>query len=97
MAIQEYKDKSGRIRYRVSLEVGKKLDGKPDRRSKVCNTLKEAQKKEREFEIIREKLEGRSDRDTFGTYVKEHYLPAKRKELRETTIRGLLKTICCLP
>jgi integrase len=88
MAIQEYKDKSGRVRYRAHLEVGKKLDGTPDRRSKVCDTLKQAQRKEREFEIIRDRLDGRSDRDTFGEYVRVHYLPAKRKELAATTMRG---------
>jgi integrase len=88
VSIQEYYTKSGKKRYRAGLEVGKKLDGTPDRRTKVCKSEKKAQQAEREFYIIKDKLDGRSDKDTFGTYVNEYYLPAKRDELRGLTIRG---------
>jgi site-specific recombinase XerD len=88
MSIQTYTDASGNVRHRAALEVGKKLDGTPDRRSKVCDTEKEAKRVEREYYILRDKLAGRSDKDTLGVYVSEHYLPAKRKELRGLTIRG---------
>ncbi|MDR1015428.1 MAG: site-specific integrase [Coriobacteriales bacterium] len=88
MSIQEYADKAGRTRWRAHLEVGRRLDGTPDRRSKVCDTLKEAQRAERGLYIVRDGLAGRSDRDTFGAYVAEHYLPAKRRELRGLTVRG---------
>jgi integrase len=88
MSIQEYVTKSGKTRYRAQLEVGRKLDGSADRRTKVCKSLKEAQRAEREFEVVRDGLCGRSDRITFQKFVDDYYLPTKREALRKTTMRG---------
>lgn len=88
MSITTYTDKQGRTRYRVEVTVGYKLDGKRDRRTKVCSTKREAKAVERGFEIIRQGLGGRSDRVTFKEFVNVYYLPMKRKALSNTTICG---------
>jgi integrase len=88
MSITTYTDKAGNTRHRVEVTVGYTLEGRRDRRTKVCATLKEAKAAERGFEILKQGLGGRSDRITFREFTERYYLPMKREALRKTTMRG---------
>ncbi len=87
MSISTYKTKSGEIRYRVEVEVGYKLNGKPDRRTKTCKTMREAKRAHSEYESLKSVSNGRSDRITFQEFVNIYYMPAKQEALRKTTLR----------
>jgi integrase len=87
MSIREYKDKHGRTKYRVAVDIGATAAGKRDRLTKVCTTKKEAQKAELGFLMRKERLQGKSNRITFREFVDEHYLPVKRAALRKRTMR----------
>jgi integrase len=74
--------------YRVQVDVGRKLGGGRDRRSKVCATKKDAQRAEARFNMLREVGNGRSGRITFADFVREFYLPDVEGTLRGTTLVG---------
>jgi integrase len=93
MSIYPYPDGKGRKRYRVQVDMGRRLDGKRDRRTVVVSTKKEAAAAERRLMMERDGLGGRSNRITFADFVSEWYLPMKEKTLRRNTLAGYRRDI----
>lgn len=81
---------------RVYVDVGRKINGARDRRTKVCHSKEEADRAEAEFEAIRscniDENNGRSSSITFREYVYEVFWPIK-KNLRDTTKQGYERDI----
>ena len=88
MAITKVKDG-----WRVSVEYGRTIDGKRDRKTKVCKTKAEATKCAVQFEIERSGFKGHSNRMTLRRFTEDYYLPMKRDVLRRSTMRVYENTI----
>ncbi|MCL2756992.1 MAG: site-specific integrase [Coriobacteriia bacterium] len=89
MAIQEIKDKDGKtIKYRVQRDIGLLPNGKRDRPTKICKTMKEAQKEDARLLMLKEVGKGSSNRVKFGEFVDSFWLPEKKATLRKNTIQG---------
>lgn len=81
----QYELPGGRIRVEVSL--GRKVDGRLDRATKVCRSKEEADAVEAELLERKRANHGRSDRMTFAEFVESVFWPQKR-ELRASTVSG---------
>lgn len=88
MAVRKLK--SGR--WLADVVVGVKPDGRPDRRSKSCRTMREAQAAERALMSQRDTGSGVSGKVTFDDFVRDVYWPLK-KGLRPDTVRGYERDI----
>lgn len=67
--------------------VGRKYDGKPDRRTECCDTKAKAQKAERRLLLVKEQGKGRtSGRITFEEFLDEVFWPQKMKLRRNTRL-----------
>jgi len=82
MAITKVKDG-----WRVSVEYGRTLSGKRDRKTRVCKTKTEAKRFELQYLIERDGFRGRSNRVTFREFVEQYYLPLKSDTIRRNTMR----------
>jgi integrase len=85
-----YKTKTG---YRVQVDIGKKPDGKRDRKTEVCETKREAEQVNIEFQMLKRDLRGRSNRITLSQYIDDYFMPDKEEILRKNTIAGYKRDI----
>lgn len=81
----QYTLPDGRIR--VQVDVGKKFNGKRDRRTSICSDKETADKVEAEFLEIKELNKKRPSSILFSEYVESYFWPAK-SSLAEVTKRG---------
>lgn len=79
MSITKRTNKDGTTRYVVREYVGFTLDGKRDRTSVTCSTLREARRVQAELVTQRNALRGRSGRITLGDYVDGWWWPQVEK------------------
>ena len=80
-------------KWMADVVVGTKADGTRDRRTKTCNTKKQAQEAERVFFIEKERNKGKAITDiTLAEFI-EHIYWKQKKNLRGDTIRGYKRDI----
>lgn len=83
--------KSGK--WQADVVVGRRYDGRPDRRTECCDTKSKAQKAERRFLLEKERMRGRtSGRISFADFLDEVYWPQKTR-LRKNTRLGYERDI----
>jgi len=80
-----YKDKNER--WHAVVDMGRTIDGKRDRRTKLCKTQVEAIRAEQRLQIERDGFTGHTNRVSFREFTEEYYLPMKRASLRKNTVR----------
>ena len=78
--------KLGDGRWRVQVEFGRDYRGRRDRRSDICATEREALKLEARLKAEAERLHGKSDRATFGDFVRDLWWPEKLDSLAQTSL-----------
>jgi len=79
-------------KYRVFVVIGKKLDGRSDKVSKVCETYEQAVIWGNTQERKRDALKGLSDRITVSEFI-EQFFWADKKNLRGTTLDGYRRDV----
>ncbi|MDR3136749.1 MAG: site-specific integrase [Coriobacteriales bacterium] len=85
-----YKTKAG---YRVQVDIGALPNGKRDRKTAVCKTLREAKQAEVDLLMLRRDLRGHSNRVTLSAYIDDYFMPDKQAILRKNTIAGYRRDI----
>ena len=84
MSITKRTNKNGKTRYVVREYVGFTLDGKRDRQSVTCSTLREARRVQAELVARRDAMRGRSGRITLRAYVEGWWWPQADRLARTT-------------
>lgn len=87
MAVYKITNKQGKQRWRAEVNVGYRLDGSKDVRTRTCKTKKDAERAEFELKVEKVGLRGRSDRMTLKEFWDGYYRPMKAETLRRTTMQ----------
>jgi integrase len=93
MAIREYTDSKGKRHYRAVVDMGATMEGRRDRKSVSCTTLREARQVELELRMRAHGMQGRSNRITLSHYIDTYFLPDKEAILRKNTLAGYRRDI----
>lgn len=73
-------------KWRVDVTVGKRWDGKRDRRIRTCRTKKQAQELDERWNAEKLRSLGVATRMTLGDYVEHEWWPTKVKSLQQTSL-----------
>lgn len=80
-------------KWMADVVVGRKFDGKPDRRTKTCQTKAQAVKAEKRLLVIQDQNHGRvTEQMTLAQFLELVYWPQKQG-LRANTVRGYRRDI----
>jgi len=84
MSIRELPDG----RWRVQVDIGRTYQGKRRRRVKTCDTLREARKTERSFELERLQNDGNAGHVKLTDFIRDTWLPEREATCRYDTVRN---------
>ena len=73
--------------YRVQVDMGVTFEGKRDRKTCTCKTLREARSKEMEFLLEKSVLNGKTGRVKLTYFIEEVFLPQKKQICTYETYR----------
>lgn len=93
MAISKRKKKDGTTVYDVRVFMGYRHDGKPDRRSITCATLRHAKSAEAKLIAEKDAMRGKSGRMSLETFITKYYWPSASQRLAATSKDTYLREI----